>query len=186
MGALVKHLGKAVLATAMMVLSPSAMAQQAPTTVSAADPAGMARVLEYAGYSTELTTDDFGDPKIETEFSGWSGAFIFYGCDEDTHEACDSVQLQVGLDRAEPTPAELVNELMANERYFGIRLDAEGDPWIEWDIVTGTGEGIPAPVFMKAVNYYAMQVETVADKIFAEERQNDVDRNAENEPEETT
>lgn len=160
----------AVLAVALAAAPASLAAQQAPDSVSAADPEGMVRALRYAGYPVELDTDGIGDPMIKIEFSGWPGAVFFYGCEEGTHDGCDSVQLKVGFDRAEPMPLRLALDLAKDERFFSVHIDDEGDPWLEWDIVTGNGEGIPAPVFLKAVNYFAMQVDAASDRIFAEER----------------
>lgn len=153
-------------------------ASQAPSArVSAADPEGMAEVLRFAGYPAKLVTDDYGDPQIDTEFSGWDGAIMFYGCDEDTHTGCDSIELRVGFDRAEPMTLELLNEV-ATSRYIAAFLDDEGDPWINWDIVTGNGEGIPAAVFMQSVNEFASGVETAADVVFAEESEKGIDFDA--------
>jgi hypothetical protein len=160
----------AILALALAAASAPSWAQGAPDYVSAADPDGMVRVLRYAGYVAEPDTDGVGDPMIRTEFSGWPGAFFFYGCDEKTHTGCDSVQLQVAFDRAKPMTAEMALDMAGRERFLSIRLDDEGDPWIEWDIVTGNAEGIPAPVFMKAVNNFAKQIQAVSSRIFAAER----------------
>jgi hypothetical protein len=150
-------------------------AQPVPATVSAANPEGMMQVLLFAGYSAELDTDNYGDPLIDTEFAGWPGSIVFFGCDEDTRTGCDSVQLRAGFDRAEPMPLDLLNDALANGRYFAVHLDEEGDPWVHWDIVTGSGEGIPASVFMRSVNSFGLQIETVADIVFAEEREKKAD-----------
>lgn len=145
--------------------------------VSAADPEGMASVLRFAGYPAKLTKDDYGDPQIDTEFSGWNGAIMFYGCDDDTHTGCDSIELRVGFDREEPVTLALLNEL-SSSRYIGAFLDDDGDPWINWDIITGNDEGIPAPVFMQSVNEFASGVEYAADLVFAEESEKGVDLDA--------
>lgn len=150
-------------------------AQEVPATVSAANPEGMMQVLRFAGYPAELETDNYGDPLINTEFAGWSGSIIFFGCDEDTRMECDSVQLRAGFDRAEPMSLDLLNDTLANGRYIAAHVDDEGDPWMRWDIVTGSDEGIPASVFMKSVNSFATQIGTVADVVFAEELEKEAD-----------
>jgi len=162
------------LALAACAIAHPALAQSPPSSVSAADPEGMARVLRFAGYPAKLVTDDYGDPEIETEFSGWGGSIMFYGCDEDTHQGCDSIELRVGFDREEPMTLELLNEV-SSSRYIAAFLDQDGDPWINWDIITGDGEGIPAPVFMQSVNEFASGVEYAADLVFAEETEKGVD-----------
>ena len=108
-----------------------------------------------------------GDPLILTDFYGYEGQIVFYGCDESSHDGCDSVQFTVGLDRKQPMPLEMANDLSANERYVSISLDEEGDPWLTWDVVTL--DGIPAGVFLFALRQFTAQVDAVADRVFAEE-----------------
>ena len=111
--------------------------------------------------------DDYGDPLILTDYDGYEGQIVFYGCDDDRHDGCDSVQFTVGLDREQPMPIEMVNDLVANERFVSISLDEDGDPWLTWDVVTL--DGIPASVFLYSVRQFASQVNAVADQVFAEE-----------------
>ena len=177
LGDVLNRLEAIAFALAACVAAIPASAQAPPSTVSAADPAGMASVLRYAGYPAEIVTDDYGDPQIDTEFSGWEGSILFYGCDEETHTGCDSIEFRVGFDREEPMTLALLNEV-ASSRFIDAFLDDAGDPWINWDIVTGNGEGIPAPVFMQAVNEFASGVEYAADLVFAEETEKGIDFDA--------
>jgi len=151
---------------AMSALLPSVAAAQSGT-VSASNAEGMARTLSEAGYSVTTETDSYGDPLLIADFNGYEGQVIFYGCDEGTHDGCDSVQFTVGLDRRDPMPLAMVNDLLANERFISISLDEEGDPWVTWDVVTLGG--IPADVFLHAVGQFSAQVELVADTVFSEE-----------------
>jgi hypothetical protein len=177
MGGFLNKYRKLAIALAAGTFALPAAAQQPPMTVSAADPEGMANVLRFAGYPAEVVTDDYGDPQIDTEFSGWEGVIMFYGCDEETHDGCDSIELRVGFDRKEPMTLELLNEVVAS-RFIAAFLDDEGDPWINWDIITGNDEGIPAPVFMQAVNEFSSGVEYAADLVFAEESEKGIDFDA--------
>jgi hypothetical protein len=136
--------------------------------ISASDPAGMVRAMEQAGYDTKLTTDAYGDPKIGTEFSGWSGSVIFYGCDKTTHDKCDSVQFSVGFDRKTPLPLTILNEMMRKERFTSMYLDDEDDPYLTWDILTANG--MPTGLFMRTAKRFSEQVELVSDRVFEEER----------------
>lgn len=165
----VSTLRKMAFVAAMAVSVPAA-AQQAPANVSAADPQGIVELMRFAGYEAELSVDDVGDPQIDTQFSGLTGTVMFYGCDERTHERCDSVQLRVGLDRANPLSLDWLNTELANDRFYAVHLDDEGDPWFNWDIMTGRGEGIPSSVFLLAVRQFATQVGAASDMVFAEER----------------
>lgn len=159
----------AAAVSAAALASPAA-AQKAPATVSASDPQGIVELLRFAGYEAELSVDSVGDPQIDTQFSGLTGTVMFYGCDEQTHERCDSVQLRVGLDRRDPLTLDWLNTELANDRFYAVHLDDEGDPWFNWDIMTGKGEGIPSSVFLLAVRQFATQVGAASDEVFAEER----------------
>lgn len=165
-----RRFDKLLGALAAATIAAPLTAQQPPAMVSAANPEGIVELLRFAGYGAELGTDDFGDPQIDTEFGGLFGVVMFYGCDEETHRRCASVQLRVGLDRAEPMTVEFLHDEFGNDRFYAVHLDEEGDPWFNWDIVTGTGEGIPAPVFLLALNEFSTQVEAASDVVFAEER----------------
>lgn len=142
-------------------------AQGKAETLSAQKPAGIVIALLNAGYDATLETDDFDDPLIKFEGQGYKYDMLFYGCDESTHDKCDSVQLRVGFDRAKPwTPAEAM-KISREYRYTSIVLDDEGDPYLLWDIVTGAG--IPAAVFLDSVARFEENAELAAEKIFAEE-----------------
>jgi hypothetical protein len=151
-----------------VVTSNAASAQAVGETVSAADPQGIAAALRLAGYTAKITTDGRGDPMIETKFGGWKGKVMFYGCDSETNDGCDSVLLSTGFNRANPMSAEMVNQLVSRKRFTSIRLDDEGDPFIEWDIVLS--EPIPTGVFLRSVQLYSSSLDDIADTVFAEER----------------
>lgn len=134
--------------------------------VSASNPTGLVKVLESAGYSPKLGADSYGDPEIELEIAGYNASMVFYGCDEETKKNCDSVQLQAGFDRTEPWTATAALEVSKKFRFASIWLDDEGDPWVQWDIVTG--EGIPAKVFLSSVESFGVTLEDAAALVFAE------------------
>jgi hypothetical protein len=156
----------AALAATLALGSYSASAQEA--SVSAADPEAMVTALKFAGYKAELITDNTGDPLIETSFGSWNGKIVFYGCDAETKDDCDSVMLTTGFDREKPTPPELVNQIVSRKRFASVRLDDEGDPFVEWDIVMS--DPIPTGVFLRSVQLYSASLDDIADMIFAEER----------------
>ncbi|MBA4044022.1 MAG: hypothetical protein C0471_06330 [Erythrobacter sp.] len=142
-------------------------AQGKGETLSAKEPAGIVLALLNAGYDATLETDDFDDPLIKFEGDGYKYDMLFYGCDETTHEGCDSVQLRVGFDRAKPWNAADAMELSRENRYTAVALDDEGDPYLFWDIVTG--DGIPAAVLIDSVQRFEGNAELAAEAIFAEE-----------------
>lgn len=136
--------------------------------VSASDPEGMVEVLNGAGYDATLGADDLGDPKIVTEMGGWSTSIIFYDCDADTHDGCESVQFLTGLDRENPMGAEDALAISQRFRFLAVSLDEEGDPFLHWDVITG--EGIPAQTFLDAIGRFGETVGEASEIIFAEER----------------
>ncbi len=155
---------KSTIAAACAVLALAAAparAQVAPSaigpTVTASDPASVVSALKMAGYRAELKTDNIGDPKILTRLSGREVQLFFYGCDRDTHGGCDQLQFTVGFDADQPLDAARVERFMHDRRFAGMSLDDEGDPWLSWDLVTGT-EGIPAAVFLQSVRLFTETV----------------------------
>lgn len=136
-------------------------------SVTAENPRGMLNAITAAGYEAKLTTDSAGDPMIDTKLGGYRVSVLFYGCDESTHLGCDSVQLSTGFDRKTPmAPARALN--IAREwRFLAVSLDDEGDPYLRWDIFTGSG--IPQSVFMTALRRYGETLEDAGEIIFADE-----------------
>jgi hypothetical protein len=154
-----------LVAAALLGLTP---VEAADDLVTAYEPAGMARVLQDAGYTLTLGDDDYGDPSITIKLGDYDATIYFYGCDEETHDRCDSIQLRAGMDRQNPMPLTLVNTLTQKYRFAALNLDDEGDPWINFDIVLGSG--IPKDVFLLAVKNYSDGLPVLADAVFAEER----------------
>lgn len=158
---------KAVMALALALQAAGVQAAAPGNTVSAADPGSIVEVLEFAGYKAVISTDDLGDPMIETELSDWPTRIYFYGCDETTHQRCDSVRLQAGFDRATPWTGDEAIKISENYRFVATYLDKDGDPWLAWDIVTG--DGIPTKVFLKSMREFGDALETASKIVFAEE-----------------
>ena len=152
---------------AVSLLAAPALASDGPT-VTAEDPAGIVAALEMAGYEAELVTDSYGDPLINTEFNGWEARILFYGCDSQTHDGCDSLQLLTGFDRAEPWSGAEVAKIASQFRYASVWLDEEGDPFMQWDIVTA--DGIPTKVFLISIREFSQAISNVSALVYAEER----------------
>ncbi|NCP13558.1 MAG: YbjN domain-containing protein [Sphingomonadales bacterium] len=137
-------------------------------TVTAANPEGLQAAMKSAGYEGELTTDQVGDPMIKTEINGWSVAILFYGCDEESHQDCDSVQFSRGFDRKTAMDPARALEIASKWRFLAVSLDEEGDPYLRWDIVTA--DGIPQSVFMTAFRLYGESLDDAAEIIFEDEQ----------------
>lgn len=144
------------------------LAAQTAAVAQASDPAGLVALLDVAGYKPELGKDSTGDPMIDVDFGGYRGMVYFYGCDETTHDKCESLQFQAGFNRDKPWTAAQAIELSKKLRFSSVHLDDEGDPWIKWDVITG--DGIPAKVFLTSVSYFTDVVADSAEIVFADEQ----------------
>jgi hypothetical protein len=157
-----------VLAALGLLVSAPLTAQERSDTIAASNPPGIVIAMLNAGFNPELTTDRTGDPMIVARGSHATLYVLFFGCNSSTHDNCQSIRLQVAFDRAKPwTPAEALN--LANELAFlSVRLDAEGDPFLHWDLVLG--EGIPLSVFIQNLRAFEESITIAADLIHAEEK----------------
>jgi hypothetical protein len=167
-----KNLSIAAAATAVLsplaLLAGPAAAQSQIEMVSAGNPAELTAVMMNAGYDVELTVDKVGVPMIKSELSGMPLRIYFYGCNEQTHDGCDSVQLSTGFDRQEPWTPAAAMQISESLRFASVRLDDEGDPFVTWDIVTGSG--IPGAVFLESISQFKRTIQLTADIVFAEEQ----------------
>ncbi len=71
--------------------APLAQAQ----SVNANAPQSVANALSAAGYSAELGTDEYGDPKISSNYDGINFTIYFYGCDDGS--ACQDLQFRASF-----------------------------------------------------------------------------------------
>lgn len=142
-------------------------AQSAPDIVTAKDPETIRSAMQYAGYPVEIAKDEFEDPIIYTQMGGWNGSILFYGCDAETKDQCDSVQLRAWFDRETPMPAEKINEVTKTTRFLSMAIDDEGDPYVSWDIMMD--DGIPASVFLKSLDKFGWALNDASDIIFADD-----------------
>lgn len=155
------------IAAPVVFIAVPVAAQNQPEMVTAKNPAELTMVMMNAGYDVELTVDGIGDPLIATEIVGMPLRVYFYGCDEETNDNCDTLQLSTGFDRQEPWTRGEALTISEQLRFASVRLDDEGDPFISWDIVTG--DGIPATVFLQSLEHFGRTVDLTAQIVFAEE-----------------
>ena len=118
-----------------MNTAPEAIA--GPEMINAADPVHITEVMKSLGYRAELTTDDRGDPKIKSAAGGANFSVWFYGCNDG--KDCNSIQFSAGFDMANGLEMSSVNDWNTRKRYGKVYLDDENDPYIEMDMMVGTG-----------------------------------------------
>jgi len=156
------------IAAVLAILAAPVSAQDSSTIVSAENPEGVAAALSLVGYSADLKKDDVGDPLIVTELAGFVAHIYFYDCDDATRLNCQSIRLSTGFDRKEAWNADEALSMSKKFRFAAVLLDDEGDPYIQWDIITG--EGIPMPVFLTSIRRFESTVQSVSRVVFEEER----------------
>lgn len=153
----------AVAALACACLSSFPATAQGGDRASARNPAGLIALLTAAGYAPTLGTDSTGDPMIDLLLAEYQATILFYDCDE-AHKNCGSLQLRVGFDRDNPWTAAEALAVSKKYRFASMWLDGDGDPWVQWDVMTG--EGIPAKVFLDSVSAFSDTVEDIAEIVF--------------------
>ena len=143
--------------SALVMIAGPAGAQDLPgtTMLKASDPAGVARYLNQLGYRAKLTKDKQGDPKIETGLGGFNAGLYFYGCEKGAD--CTSFQFQVGIASDTKLSLEQVNNFNKQYRFSQLSLDEERDPWLYYDLPSGTA-GISGDAFAQAVDIYEEQL----------------------------
>ena len=123
--------------------------------VTATNPVAIHKLLTEASMEAELQShSDSNQPAsitIQTEAGG--SDIVMSDCDDAIPDFCETIILSTGWDLDEPMTAEQVAKVNASFPYVSVYLDDEGDPYVHWAIVTGT-EGIPGPVFLKALSRY--------------------------------
>lgn len=158
----------ALLCLTALAFAGQAHARDSADVITASDPAGIVVTLLNMGFDPELTKDQIGDPLIISRSNGAVFSVFFFGCNETTHDNCQSVRMQVGYDRAKPwTPAEAM-QLSGKYPFLAVRLDDDGDPFVHWDLYLG--EGIPETVFVRNVREFERSVTLAAELVYAEEK----------------
>lgn len=158
----------AALPLALTTTGVGALAQEAAPAqdlmVSAKDPQGLVNLLDIAGYRPELSTDGYGDPLITITLDDWGADLVFYGCDEDEHNECESLQLLAGFKPESPLTPEQLLGISKRFRFASVSLADDKTIQIGWDIVTG--EGIPAKVLLQGLRHYTDTLDSAAEIIF--------------------
>lgn len=88
-------------------------------------------ILQEEGYRAKLDTDGEGDPMVSSRMGGLDIFVYFYDC--TPAKRCGSLQFSVGLDLADGTTHEVINEFNTSFRYVRAFLDHEMDPFMQYD-----------------------------------------------------
>jgi Putative bacterial sensory transduction regulator len=100
--------------------------------VDATSPQVIANLMQQAGYRAVVTTDNVGDPKIESSAAGADFSIYFYGCENARN--CLSIQFSSGYDMPNGVSLQTVNDWNATKRFSFAYLDNENDPFLSYDV----------------------------------------------------
>jgi hypothetical protein len=100
--------------------------------VDASSPQAIANLMQQAGYRAVLTTDNVGDPKIESSAAGADFSIYFYGCENGAN--CLSLQYTSGYDLPNGASLGLINDWNGTKRFGFAYLDNENDPFLNYDV----------------------------------------------------
>lgn len=123
----------------------------APATVDAAKPESIVTALQDAGYKAVLKKDGSGDPLITSAASGATFNIYFYGCEKGA--GCRSLQLYAAYTVKVKLTADKINGWNRDNRFGAALLDKDGDPALQWDVITETG--MPAPLFAQMIDRWS-------------------------------
>lgn len=134
---------KSIFQAPVLAIAASAALMSHPVAgeelLDAADPQKLVGMIRDLGYRAQLEKDAVGDPLIKSSVGGTRFAIIFYGCDEERHDACDFVLYKVGYDLHEGIELDLVNQWNATQLVGRAYRDDVDDPWLEmpWNLDGG-------------------------------------------------
>ena len=95
-------------------------------------------VLMDLGYRAKITTDNVGDPLVETTMDGTNVRIYFYNCN-DSQTGCEDIQFVVGFDMPDGTPLTDIEEWNESKLYGTAYLDDENDPFLKLTVQVGPG-----------------------------------------------
>lgn len=102
--------------------------------ICASAPDTIVAAMQEAGYKAKLTTDDDGDPSIESATSGYNFDVFFYGC--EAHKNCDSVQFRVTFKADPANTAALANGWNSSKRFMQAAVDTKARLKFNYDVST--------------------------------------------------
>lgn len=100
--------------------------------VDASSPQAIAGLMQQAGYRAVVTTDNVGDPKIESSAAGADFSIYFYDCENGQN--CLSLQYTSGYDLPDGASLGLINDWNSTKRFGFAYLDNENDPFLNYDV----------------------------------------------------
>ena len=158
-----KHRGStlclALIATiplAAMGMSGPVLAQNEPIAMAkATDAPGLLAILKQAGYDAKFTPLEDEDRAASIEIATQKGNIFvqFSDCEDAVPDFCDTLVLSTSWDRSTPMADSVIAEANRTFRYVSIWRDEDGDPVMQWAILT-RDTGVASPLFLNALQRY--------------------------------
>ncbi len=129
-----------MIALLLFGLSTAAAAADAPKTVLAADPAGVAAAVQAAGYKAELKPNKRGKPFIASATNGSDYAIDFCNCDDDDKAVgCKTLMFSSWWKAQSWHTIALANAYNAKYTFGRAYIDKDGDLNLELAVTTTGG-----------------------------------------------
>lgn len=144
------------LMAALTGLNAPALAQDKPApVVKATDAPGLLTVLREAGYKAKLKPREGEDSTASIEIATRDGEVfvLFTDCEDAVPDFCDTLVLSTSWDRTIPMSDSAIAEANRTYKYVSIWRDEEGNPVVQWAILT-RDSGVASPLFLNALQRY--------------------------------
>lgn len=136
---------------ALAAFAATLVATPAMATVTAADPALVARAMVKMGYRAELGKDESGDPYITSASSGSTFLVFFFGCKKGVN--CTTVQFFAGFDKPSNASLAAMNQWNRDNRFGRGYLADNGSARLEMDLDLDDG-GMSDLLFADNVEFW--------------------------------
>ena len=144
------------------------MAQDMPASmVKASDAPGVLAVLKQAGYKAKLEPRKGEDSSTSIEIITRDGStFVtFSDCDEAIPDLCETLVLSTNWNRKTPISDSAIAEANLKFKYVSVFRDEDGDPVMQWAILTDVA-GIAPPLVLTALQRYHNVVRDFDEVVF--------------------
>jgi hypothetical protein len=123
--------------------------------VKATDAPGLLAVLKQAGYDAKLNPREGEESSASIAISTRDGeVFVqFSDCDDAVPDFCETLVLSTSWNRTTLMSDNAIAEANCTFKYVSIWRDEDGDPVMQWAILT-RDTGLPPPLFLNALQRY--------------------------------
>lgn len=124
---------RACVGLSVAVCASTSVAQTA--NIVAKDATSIANYFRDEGTTPTVTTDDYGDPKLELEHLGTEFSVWYYGCTNGAE--CSSIEFFSGYATNGSVRLAKINEWNTDHRFARAYVTEDGAARIEYDVFLG-------------------------------------------------